>query len=345
MAPGTRVWHVRELRLDPLSGAWVLIAPGRSARPGFHVRRRRSRPWPVPRWSATCPFCPGNEQRTPPEIARAGGSPPGPDWQVRVFPNRYPIVGVTAPEPDGLSSDATGLLRSRLVGGAHEVVVLSPHHDAALASLSSREMATALRVLQERMRSHLAAGRRYVQVFVNHDPAAGSSLDHPHAQVVALDAVPPVLEREASALSGDGCVLCRAVRAQCEPAAPRAVLSGRVAAWCPFWASAPYELLVAPRVHHARFEDAGDHGTDLAESLGSLLRGLDGAAGDPAYNLVVHSAPAAAVDFHWHLHVRPRQSEPGGFEFGTGIAVVELSPEDAATALRQTVERADPSSV
>jgi galactose-1-phosphate uridylyltransferase len=107
-----------------------------------------------------------------------------------VFSNRYPILEGTAPDPDGLNSDATRLLRSRVSGGAHEVVVLSPRHDAALATLSSAGAASALRVLQERMRSHLGAGRRYAQVFVNHDPAAGSSLDHPHAQMVAMEVVP-----------------------------------------------------------------------------------------------------------------------------------------------------------
>lgn len=274
-----------------------------------------------------------------------GGAPRGPEWQVRVFSNRYPILEGTAPDPDGMSSVATPLLRSRLSGGAHEVVVLSPRHDAALATLSSRLAGAALRVLQERMRTHLGAGRRYVQVFLNHDPAAGASLDHPHAQVVAMDAVPPLLEREAAVLSGDSCLLCAAVREECRPGAPRVVLCGEMAAWCPFWSSAPYEFLLAPRVHRAHFEDAGAHVTALAESLVPLMRSLDRAADDPAYNLVVHSAPASAADFHWHLHVRPRQSEPGGFEFGTGIAVVELAPEDAAAALRQAIARADPSNV
>jgi UDPglucose--hexose-1-phosphate uridylyltransferase len=328
---------VRELRFDPLSGVWVLIVPGRLARPGAHLRRRRARPWPVPRWSAACPFCPGSEGRTPPEIAGAGGAQSGPGWQVRVFSNRYPILEGRAPDPDLAGTDGTPLLRRRLIGGAHEVVVLSPRHDAALATLSSEQAAAALGVLQQRTRAHRDAGRRYVQVFVNHDPAAGSSLDHPHAQVVAMDAVPPLLEREAAALSGGGCALCAAVREESRPGAPRAVLSGEMAAWCPFWSSAPYELLVAPRVHRARWEDSGHQVAGLAESLVALLRGLDRAAGDPAYNLVVHTAPATAGDFHWHLHVRPRVSEPGGFELGTGIAVVEATPEDAAAGLREAV--------
>jgi UDPglucose--hexose-1-phosphate uridylyltransferase len=107
-----------------------------------------------------------------------------------------------------------------------------------------------------------------------------------------------------------------------------------VAAWCPFWSAAPYELLVAPVVHLARFDDLDLDLSGAARALVAVLAWLDLAADDPAYNLVVHTAPALVHDFHWHIHVRPRMSEPGGFELGTGIAVTELAPEDAASALR-----------
>jgi UDPglucose--hexose-1-phosphate uridylyltransferase len=305
---------VRELRIDPLSGTWVLIAPERSRRPGSDRHRRRSKPWPTQQWVASCPFCPGNERLTPPEIARVAAPSDAPGWQVRAFANRYPILD----------------------GGAHEVVVLTPRHDGALATMPPEQAALALRMLQERMRAHLSAGKRYVEVFVNHDPAAGASVDHPHAQVVALDAVPPLLEHEASALSGDTCVLCQAIAGEGRRESPLAVLSGDPAAWCPSWSAAAFELIVAPRAHRARFEEA-DGMANLAGSVSLVLACLDHAAGDPAYNLVVHTAAAGMPDFHWHLHVRPRLSEPGGFELGTGIAVAELAPQDAARALRSAL--------
>lgn len=310
---------MRELTIDPLSGAWVLIAPERSRRPGSERRRRRSRSWPAQRLVSSCPFCPGNERLTPPEIARTDAASGSLGWRVRAFANRYPI------------RDAS----------AHEVVVLTPRHDGALASMPAAQAAAALRTLQERTRAHLSAGRRYVQVFVNHDLAAGASIDHPHAQVVAMDTVPPLLEREASVLTGDACVLCRAVARECRAGAPRAVLCGDLAAWCPSWSAAAFELIVAPRAHRARFDD-DERPADLAGSLVLVLGCLDRAAGDPAYNLVVHTAPAGSPDFHWHLHVRPRLSEPGGFELGTGISVAELAPEDAARALREALVLNEP---
>jgi UDPglucose--hexose-1-phosphate uridylyltransferase len=286
----------------------------------------------VPEWVASCPFCPGNEDRTPAEVARAGG--PGRDWLVRAFANRYPILAGADAGLDGERLHGSSASRSQLTGGAHEVVVLTPRHDLALATVGDEQAAMAMRVLRERTHSLVAAGGRYVQVFVNHDPAAGASIDHPHTQLVALDFVPPLLEREAGVLAGDGCVLCGAVREESRPGAPRALLYGDVAAWCPFWSSAPFELLIAPTAHLPRFDDLDRDASTTAQALVAVLACLDVAAGDPAYNLVVHTAPAAARDFHWHIHVRPRISEPGGFELGTGIAVNELAPEEAASALR-----------
>jgi UDPglucose--hexose-1-phosphate uridylyltransferase len=230
-------------------------------------------------------------------------------WLARAFPNRFPILE-----------------------GAHEVIVLSPRHCDSLALVSPAQAADVLRLTVERVGAQMSGGRRYVQFFVNHQPAAGSSLDHPHAQLVALDAVPPAVTRELGVLHRDDCVLCAAIAGECQNGAPRAVLArGELVAWCPAWSSAPYELLVAPRAHGSPFEDL----VSLAEALVGLLGSLDRAAGDPPYNLVAHTAPPGVTDFHWHLHVRPKLSEPGGFELGTGITVVELAPEAAALALRE----------
>jgi UDPglucose--hexose-1-phosphate uridylyltransferase len=325
---------VRELRFDPLAGSWVLIAPERSARPGSDRHRRPQRPSPTPERVPSCPFCPGNEALTPPETGRKGGPAEGPGWLVRAVPNRFPILDGAVPAP---VRDEDPLLRRRFSGGGHEVVILSPRHGDTLARLRPEHAAAALRLVQDRMRAQLAGGHQYVQVFVNHQPAAGASIDHPHAQLVAMDLVPALVEHEAGALSGDGCVLCRAVRTETRPGGARAVLAGEVAAWCPFWSSAPFELLVAPRDHRGRFQDAGETLDGLAAALVRLLAGLDRAAGEPPYNLVLHTAPASVEDFHWHLHVHPRLTEPGGFELGTGIVVVERAPEDAAGALREAL--------
>lgn len=282
-----------ELRTDPLTGRPTIVAPARARRP------RREGP---------CPFCPGNEHLTPPEIARIGD---GGAWRVRVVPNRYPLVE-----------------------GAHEVVVLSPDHHRSLAELPAAHVADVLAVLRDRCRHHAAAGRLYPQVFVNHGRAGGASLVHPHAQLVALHAVPPAVAEEARRFGADGgCPLCSAIPVTESLVAIR---DADVVVWCPWASTAPFELLAAARRHRARFEDATDTELlGLADALVPALGRLGRAARDPPYNLAVHSGPHGdRVEFHWHVHVWPRLQTVAGFEHGTGIAVTTVDPADAAAALR-----------
>ncbi len=125
---------VPELRRDELSGRWVLLAPGRAARPHTFGSSAPDAPGPD-----ACPFCPGNEHLTPPEVYRTGdGAPDTPGWRVRVVPNLYPIVG----GPDA-GPGATG---------AHEVVVLSPAHRDSFAQLDDAQATEVLTVLRDRAR-------------------------------------------------------------------------------------------------------------------------------------------------------------------------------------------------
>ena len=62
-----------ELRKDPVTGRWVIIATDRAKRPTDFVRDKVQI-----RGSGFCPFCYGNESKTPPEILayRSDGSSP-----------------------------------------------------------------------------------------------------------------------------------------------------------------------------------------------------------------------------------------------------------------------------
>src|SRR5687767_105796 len=175
-----------ELRKDELSGRWVLLAPGRAARP--HASSSAPATTAVEPGS---PFCPGNEPETPPDVLRTGEGGAGkPGWRVRVVPNLYPFVG-----GDDALLGATG---------AHEVVILSTVHDWPIARLSVDEAVEVLTMMRDRARHHLAAGRSYVQIAVNHGPAAGASIAHPHAQVIALDFVPPAVTAALERLDAAG---------------------------------------------------------------------------------------------------------------------------------------------
>jgi UDPglucose--hexose-1-phosphate uridylyltransferase len=312
---------VPELRRDPLTGEVVLLAPGRAARPHTVTDSPGDRKAP-----RSCPFCPGQESDTPPEVARLGPGPADtPGWQVRAFPNLYPIVG-GADAHDGAT-------------GAHEVVAISPDHDRDLARLDDGEAIDVFGVLRDRSAAHAEAGHAYVQVAVNHGRAAGASIEHPHAQVLAVDFVPPAVEAAVARVRAADTDLVADDRARAEAADGLVLRHGDTAAWCSAGSGAPYEIRVAARDTGGRFAETDD--ADLAATaltVRDAVRRLAVLLDQPAYNVVVHDGPTSGAErYHWWVTVLPRLSVPAGFELGTGVAVETVDPRDAAKQLRAAV--------
>jgi UDPglucose--hexose-1-phosphate uridylyltransferase len=292
-----------QLRHDPLSGRDVIIAAGRAARPNTFATSHDEGAS-----VSNCPFCPGNEAATPPEVARVGhGAPDEPGWQVRAFPNLYPIVE------------------------AHEVVVLSPDH-RSFAELGDDEAATVFTVLRDRSHAHLDAGHAYGVAILNHLRGAGASIAHPHAQVFALDVVPRAVETAVERVRAAGVDLVR------EDAAPDALLvtrSDEITVWCPAASTSPYQLRLAHDAAGERFDLSPDEVIQpVAVTLRHTLARLRDALGDVPYNVVVHTAPRDGTPFHWYIEVIPRVAVVAGFEQATGILVNTVPPDQAAEVLR-----------
>ncbi len=327
-----------ELRRDPVHGRWVIIADERGRRPSdFETPRSVVVPRP-------CPFCEGQEAATPPPVLSLGpdGSRVEAGWQVRVFPNLYPALRTDL--PPARDGDA---LRERLAGfGAHEVIVESPRHDATLATLPPSELALVLRAFRDRLAAH-RGDRRLLHglVFQNHLAAAGATLAHPHAQLVALPLVPElparVLELSERHHAGTGrCLLCDlAARERADGA--RVVADGAWLAFCPWASSRPYETWLVPAAHRARYEELPDAELDaLAAALGDVLRRFDAALDRPAWNLMLHTLPLQAPPsdaFHLRLELVPAVTRVAGFEWGTGCFINPTAPEEAARSLREVV--------
>ncbi|MBI2169336.1 MAG: DUF4921 family protein [Actinobacteria bacterium] len=333
-----------ELRRNPLSDQWVVVAPERAQRPEtFRPPSGSAAGNGVGGVPESCPFCPGNESMTPPEVARTGeGQPDSPGWRIRVVPNLYPIVrGDPARIPPG-SARFHDALRG---GGAHEVAVLSPDHDRSLADLTGVEVEELFEVMTARVRRHREHGFTYTQVLVNFGKPAGASIEHPHAQLVAISVPPPAVVVEARNITAAReCHVCRAVAEDADHGAPLFVAESPAPVWCPWWSGVPFEVMIAPRGHEPRFEHSADLG-NVARSVVHALALIRGAVGEVAYNLVVHSSPfgdgpgvegaaPGGRDFHWHVHVWPRIVIQAGFEYGTGILVNQVPPEYAAASLR-----------
>ncbi|MFD8496044.1 galactose-1-phosphate uridylyltransferase [Amycolatopsis sp. NPDC059657] len=300
-------WHGGELRWDHLTRNWVIVAPGRAARP--HRRAGDS-----------CPFCPGPDEDTPPETWRLpAGS--GQSWRVRAVPNRYAL------------SDR------------HEVVIESPSHGWDLATASAAEAADVLHAWQHRHRA-LREGTAQVVVFRNRGRAAGTSLSHSHSQVAGLPTLSPSARRELEALREHH----RATgRRFADDLLDGALSSGdrivfandRVVASAPFAPVADFEVQLLPTIPRADFTAVpADELCAVALALRTVLGALRGELGDPAYNLVLNTAPTGMEDapfLTWSLRIVPRLTIAAGLELATGIPVVTTPPERAAARLRARI--------
>jgi UDPglucose--hexose-1-phosphate uridylyltransferase len=326
------------LRQDSTTDQWVILAPERGVRP---LPPGRVRP-PVPPHDPACPFCPGNERLTPPEIARhsANGA-----WDVRVVPNRYPAVSTNGGAErrwEATSGEQEGV-------GAHEVVIESPRHDQRFDEMPLEHASAVVTAWRDRSRALAGASwARAVVVFKNFGVRAGTSLVHPHSQIMAVPVTPPeaihllgVADRYHEE-TGRSVYLDLLER---EAVAGTRVVGERdgFLAVAPFASRLPYETWILPRSPAASFAALGD---DEVPAVADLVREVIGdlriAADDPDYNLVVHSAPVGAEAnpaFLWHLRVLPRMVTSAGFELGSGMSINCVPPEDAAEALRRARAR------
>ena len=328
-----------QLRRDPVVGRWVIIAPERADRPNALLR---SQPEPQ---GQTCPFCPGNEAMTPPEVLVH--RPPGlernrPGWTLRVVPNRYPALRVetkAAREGMGLYDSMSGV-------GAHEVVIETNQHGRALADFDPQELVSVLRAWQDRIIDLSRDFRlRALFAFKNHGAPAGATLPHSHSQLVALPLVPRALEEEmrgakAHFAAKERCIWCD-ILAQELRDKERVVHEGEGGlVLSPYAARSPFELAIYPREHRSSFESSsGQELQGVADALRVVLRKIDVALEKPAYNLYLHTMPLREARndwYHWHLELKPVLTQQAGFEWASGCHINPTPPEEAAAFLRQT---------
>ena len=328
-----------ELRSDPVTGRWVIIATDRQKRPhDFQFERATA----IGR--EQCPFCPGHEAMTPPEVLAyrpGGGAPNTPGWEVRVVVNKYPalqVEGTTVDrEGDGMFDRISGT-------GAHEVIVETPDHDRPLALLSEAEIERVLWACRERMLDLKRDFRlKYMLVFKNHGAAAGATLEHPHAQLIALPIVPDFVRDEIAGARRhfavkERCVFCDIIRQELRDDRRVIEENADMVAIAPFAPRFAFETWLLPKRHGARFEEAPRHEYEsLARLLKTVLQRMNTALETPPFNLVLHTSPVSeevADVYHWHVEIMPKLTRVAGFEWGTGFYINPTPPEEAATVLR-----------
>lgn len=287
-----------------IAGEPVIISPGRAARPSDFRPGGKQR----------CPFCPGNESDTPPEVfaLRDSGTADEAGWSVRVVPNLYPVFSADPSAP---------------AYGRHEVIIDTPDHQAEFADLPSEQIARCLTTYQARLQAaRLDPRLAYASVFKNHGEGAGASRQHAHSQLMATTFVPPRVARESQALTPEENI----------------VLSGKsIHAVTPPASRFPFELAVGPASPKSAFEDsAASVVQELASVISSLLSAMNRILDRPDYHLMVCTAPFRAENrdrYRWRVEIVPRLTNVAGFEWASGVFVNQHSPAAAAEQYRSAL--------
>jgi UDPglucose--hexose-1-phosphate uridylyltransferase len=326
-----------ELRYNMMTGDWVIISPERAQRPDAHIKLRASISGPA--HVDSCPFCTGNEDQSPRETAR---SPLVGPWRARAVDNLYPALS----SEGEIKRVDCGYERSMSGIGRHEVVVESPSHNTTIALMPVDQIAEVLKLYRARMRELYADPRvEHVIIFKNHGEAAGSTLDHPHSQIVGTPIVPGrVRERLEEALRQHGevgeCLYCHSMREELAAEVRIVEQTPSFVAFVPYAAVSPYHVQIMPRRHGAYFGAIDDTELfGLAEVLQHTLRRIYNGLGNPHFNFVIRSLspPEAGVRYyHWYLSITVRVTRLAGFELGTGMFINTARPEESAKLLRET---------
>ncbi len=331
-----------ELRKDPVLGRWIIIARERGKRPSDFIITE------TPTTGGFCPLCPGNENTTPHEVlvyGRDNDTADIPGWKVRVVPNKYPalvIEGDLNREGEGLYDKMNGI-------GAHEVIVESPNHEDVFSELPAEHILLVFRAFQDRIRDLEHDTRfRYVLIFKNYGKAAGASLEHSHSQLVALPVLPRKIESE---LTGaltyynykERCVYCDIISQELKQDVRVVCKNQHFITITPFAPRTPFEMWILPLQHSSAYHEQGDEELmALAEIFSESLCRLDACIPNVPYNFVLHTQPLRSQHmkhFHWHFEIVPKLTSIAGFEWGSGFYINPMPPEEAASYLRESLER------
>ena len=330
-----------DLRKDPIVGRWVIVAENRAARPQDFESEAQDAGRKAN--GRICPFCEGNEQHTPAEIAAVREPNSVVDrtgWRVRVVPNKFPAL-----ETEGeLDRKSDGLYDMMQGVGAHEVIIESPRHIFSTSELSETELAEVLCIYRDRL-VELKKDRRlaYGMVFKNVGQAAGASLEHLHSQLIATPIVPiNVWEEMTGSLEFYNyrgcCVYCDMIRRELEEKKRIVLETSEFVALSPFASRFAYETWILPKIHSSRYENVDSTvAAELSGVLKVVIEKLENVLEKPAYNYIIHTAPFDTNEvghYHWHIEIMPRVSKAAGFEWGTGFYINPVPPENAAAVLR-----------
>ena len=331
-----------ELRKDPIHNRWVIVSKERAQRPDYFTSSEDSLR------AELCPFCPGNEKMTPPEVLayrEEGTSADEPGWSLRVIPNKYPALntkGEAVPLGSGLLQGLNGI-------GSHEVIIEHPYHMTELEHLPESHIADCFRAFKERLADLKSDPRlQHITIFKNHGKSAGTSQEHTHSQLIALPVVPNQVTEQITACKRhhstyNHCIYCTLIDQERSEKRRIVAQNESFIAFCPYASRYSFEITILPLNHCARFENSSKQELSaLAELFKESLTRMRRVLNNPPYNFILHTAPVKEDEemesiFHWHLEIMPQLTALAGIEKGTGLHINTTLPEEATETLRNAI--------
>ncbi|MDR2940904.1 MAG: DUF4931 domain-containing protein [Clostridiales bacterium] len=307
-----------ELKHNYLTGEWVLVSPGRLARPNSFKAVRGN---PVDE-KGLCPFCPENSFMILKYIYKS------PCGRVAIVPNRYPAIS---------EMSANG-------PGAHDVVIETPNHSERLAFFSQKDIYTYLEAIRHRVfELSQDSGIKYIQVFKNEGQKGGASIYHSHSQILAMPIIPikqAIINSnfEQYHKENSKCYLCSIT----ENLGNLMVFENNLfAAYSPYASNYAYGLNIAPKKHISDFKDFDKaHLIALAEVFHKVLPAYCKLFDNFSYNICFQNAPYNKKQGynHFFIEIVPRMGQLAGFELSTGCFINPVDVYLAASEIRGLID-------
>jgi UDPglucose--hexose-1-phosphate uridylyltransferase len=326
------------IRQDPISKEWVIYSPS---------RRKRPHDWKTPSsieinlpFDKTCPFCPGNEEMLSTIIDEIKNRHQN-GWASRTIQNKYPALSLNI--KSGRSREGMYLHMNGY--GHHEVVIENPHHSNDIPQYSSDEYGSVIEMYHKRYNELMSDPQiEMVTIFRNHGVKAGTSLAHPHSQIIGSPTVPRhirINEQMAQVYFDDygTCIYCDLTKCELQSKLRLVFQNSSFVAFVPYAAKVPFETWILPRRHTPVFGEISEiEKEDLAFALKDCISRLFHVLNNPDYNYIIHSFTKFRIHerhLHWFVQIIPRLNTPAGFEMGSGFSINPSIPEDDAALLRK----------
>ena len=333
-----------EMRRDPITKNWVIIATERAKRPEKPTYKVDMQENEVP-YEKNCFFCSENEYMTPPEVLayrNYNSKPDSSGWTLRAVPNKFAALNLNQ---EFHIKQENSLQISSYATGTSEVIIESPHHSKCLSQLDLDQVADVLIAYRDR---YIAISQenavKYILLFRNHGAQAGTSITHPHSQIIATPVIPPKIAEEFTGAndyfeSTGRCVYCDMIKMELKERSRIIYENDHFISFAPYASKTPFETWIMPKFHSAKYQDLNEEQIlYLSEvwktTLFKIYKGLE----NPPYNYFIHTSPTQKNTdryYHWHVELIPKLTIAAGFELGTGMYINIAIPEDCAEYLRE----------